>query len=190
MGIAQSSAERPSQSGSQDRPCARNGAEMEGIIAANLAAVRGRIEAAARAAGRAPGAGDARRRQQDPSGRGGARSADRGPSHLRREPGAGGGGKISGAARGVSRPGPAPDRTFADEQGQGCRRPLRRDRKRRPAAPRRSAGQGDGAQRAPRAVPDRGQYRRGAAEGGNSPGRGRRVRRSSAATGSACRSPG
>src|SRR6516165_3475764 len=33
---------------------ARNGAAMEGVIAANLTAVRGRIEAAARAAGRAP----------------------------------------------------------------------------------------------------------------------------------------
>src|SRR5271157_2782825 len=36
-----------------NRSCARNGAAMEGVIAANLAAVRSRIEAAARAAGRA-----------------------------------------------------------------------------------------------------------------------------------------
>src|SRR5215510_2423239 len=34
--------------------CARNGAAMEGVIAANLAAVRRRIETAARGAGRAP----------------------------------------------------------------------------------------------------------------------------------------
>src|SRR4029077_20990628 len=35
-------------------PCARNGGAMEGIIAANLADVRGRIAAAAVAAGRTP----------------------------------------------------------------------------------------------------------------------------------------
>ncbi len=41
---------------------------MEGVIAANLAAVRERIEAAARSAGRAPRERHPRRRQQDPSG--------------------------------------------------------------------------------------------------------------------------
>src|SRR6266542_2594128 len=35
-------------------PCARNGGAMEGVIATNLAAVGGRIEAAARAVGRSP----------------------------------------------------------------------------------------------------------------------------------------
>src|SRR5690349_9537761 len=42
--------------GGAGQPCARNGGEMEEAIAANLSAVRGRIEEAARAAGRPAGA--------------------------------------------------------------------------------------------------------------------------------------
>src|SRR5215813_39044 len=38
----------------ENEPCARNGATMEGVIAANLVAVRSRIETAARSAERAP----------------------------------------------------------------------------------------------------------------------------------------
>src|SRR5215467_602041 len=42
-----------SRAGARREPCARNGAAMEAVIAANLAAVRSRIATAARAAGRA-----------------------------------------------------------------------------------------------------------------------------------------
>src|SRR5579862_1896440 len=59
--MTQPLAPRSGRAAPQRQPCARNGANMEEapsseVIAANLAAVRGRIEAAARAAGRPKGA--------------------------------------------------------------------------------------------------------------------------------------
>src|ERR1051326_652908 len=59
--MSQPLAPRDTRTAPRRQPCARNGANMEEprlleLIAANLTAVRGRIEAAARAAGRPEGA--------------------------------------------------------------------------------------------------------------------------------------
>ena len=176
--------------------CARNGAVMEEArirnssrpISARCATAS---PAAARAAGRAGRRGHAGRGQQDPARRGGARRARRRPARLRREPGAGGAGEISGSC--------ASEFPDLDLHLIG---PLQTNKvrdavahcdvieTRRPAAPRRGAGARDGAHRPPAALLHRGQYRRGAAEGRRLAGRRRRLHRATAATGSACRSPG
>ena len=107
---------------------------MEEVIAANLAVVRGRIDAAARAAGRASDSvtlvavgkthgADAIRAALAAGQR--VFGENRVQEAL---------GKFPGAARRFSRSGAASDRPVADQQGQGGGRPFRRDRNRRPAA--------------------------------------------------------
>jgi len=113
------------------------------VIGANLAAVRARIEAAASAAGRASDAvtlvavskthpTDAVRAALAAGQRvfGENRVQERSPN--------------SPGCATIFRSAAAPDRAIADQQGQGCRRPLRCHRDRRPAPPRRGAGARDG----------------------------------------------
>ena len=85
---------------------------------ANLAAVRARIDAAAREAKRDPASVASDRRHQDVRRRGHRARARRRPPPVRREPRAGGQGQMAGAARALSRHRAAPDRPAADQQGR------------------------------------------------------------------------
>ena len=150
---------------------------VDDTVAANLAAVRARIAAAA-AAGRARRrGGHAGRGEQGAAGRAGAGRARGRAAGVRRELRAGGEGALAGAARPPSRCRAAHDRADPDQQGQGRRRPVRRDRDGGSAEARARAGRGDGAAGTPAGVFRAGQHRRGAAEGGGPAGRCRRLHR-------------
>ena len=146
-------------------------------VAERLRAVRERIAAAARAAGRDPAAvtlvavGKAQ-----PAARIAGRARRR-PARVRRELRAGGQGALGDDACRLARSPAAHGRADSDQQGQGRGRAVRRGRDARPAEARRCPRPRDGAPGPPAGVPGPGQHRRGGAEGGRLAGGCRRVHR-------------